>query len=148
MTKRSGFTIIELLVVLVVGVILLSIVVDGMDGYQTKSAIRQARNVFLSMHARTRAQAVEFGQITQLNVDSDGDSVWISRNDTTLAVVQFRTDMGVDIYGDGVATLCMTPRGFADSSCNSFGESTMNVRFIQGGRASDVSILPLGQALY
>jgi prepilin-type N-terminal cleavage/methylation domain-containing protein len=148
MTQRSGFTLIEMLVVMVVAVILISIVVEGMDGFQTKNAVRQARNVFLSMHARTRAQAVEFGQMTELSVDADGDSVWITRNDSTLSVVRFQDELGVDIDGDGVATLCMTPRGFADSSCNSFGEGTMEVRFIQGTRASNVSILPLGQAIY
>jgi prepilin-type N-terminal cleavage/methylation domain-containing protein len=148
MTKRSGFTMVELLVVLVVGFILASIVADGMDGYQTRSAIRDARTVFLSMHARTRAQAAESGRITRLNVDADGDSVWISRNDTTLAVAHLRSELGVDIDGEGVATLCLTPRGFADSSCNSFGSGTMNVRFIEGGRGSTVSILPLGQAVY
>jgi prepilin-type N-terminal cleavage/methylation domain-containing protein len=147
MTKRSGFTMVELVVVVVIGVILASIVVDGMDGYPTRSATRQARTVFLSMHARTRAQAAASGLTAKLNVDSDGDSVWISRNDSTLATVQFRAEMGVDIDGEGVDTLCLTPRGFADSSCNSFGQGTMDVRFIQGGHASTVSILPLGQAL-
>ena len=148
MPKRSGFTLIEVLVVLVVAVILMSIVVEGMDGFQTKNSVRQARNVFLSMHARTRAQAVEFGQRTELSVDADGDSIWITRNDSTLSVVRLQSELGVDIDGDGVSTLCMTPRGFADSSCNSFGEGTMELRFIQGTRAATVSVLPLGQAIY
>jgi Tfp pilus assembly protein FimT len=148
MTKRSGYKLSELLVVLVVGAITASVVVDSMAGQETPSAIRQARTVFLSLHARTRAQAAESGRTTELRVDSDRDLVWISRNDSTLSIVNFRSEMNVDIDGDGISKLCLTPRGFADSSCNSFGEGTMDVRFVQRGRASTVSILPLGQALY
>jgi hypothetical protein len=148
MTKRSGYKLSELLVALVVGVITASVVVDGMAGQETPSAIRQARTVFLSLHARTRALAAESGHTSELNVDSDRDIVWISRNDSTLSIVNFRSEMSVDIDGEGIAKLCLTPRGFADSGCNSFGEGTMDVRFVQRGRASMVSILPLGQALY
>ena len=148
MTKRSGYKLSELLVVVVVGVITASVVVDSMAGQETPSALRQARTEFLALHARTRAQAAESGLTTELHVDSDRDLVWISRNDSTLSIVNFRSEMGVNIDGEGVAKLCLTPRGFADSRCNSFGEGTMDVRFMQNGRASTVSILALGQALY
>ena len=148
MRNRTGFTVVEMLVVVTVGAILLSITMNSLANFRTRTSVRQARDVFLSFHARTRAQAVEFGQNTELNIDSGGDSIWISRNDTTLSVVNMQTQLGVDIEGSGVHTLCMTARGFADSSCNSFGQSTLTVRFIQGPRTVTISVLPLGQALY
>ena len=148
MRNRSGFTVVEMLIVVTVGVILTSIAMNSMSKYQGRTAVRQARNVFLSMHARARAQAVEFGQNTMLNVDPDGDSVWISRNDSSLSVVRMMSELGVDIESEDVGTVCMTSRGFADTRCNSFGESTLIVHFTQGARTTTVSVLPLGQALY
>ena len=148
MQDRKGFTVVEMLIVVTVTVLLVMIGVNSMSAFAGRTAVRQARNAFLSLHARTRAQAVEFGQNTLLNVDGGGDSVWISRNDTTLSVVRFRAELGVDIDGSGVHTLCMSSRGFADASCNSFGEGTLTVRFIQGGDSVTISVLPLGQALH
>ena len=148
MRNRSGFTVVEMLIVVTVGVILMSIAMNAMSTYQNGTAVRQARNVFLSMHARARAQAIEYGQNTMLNVDPDGDSVWISRNDSSLSVVRIMSEFGVDIEGEDVGTVCMTSRGFADSRCNSFGENTLVVQFTQGERTLTVSVLPLGQALY
>jgi prepilin-type N-terminal cleavage/methylation domain-containing protein len=148
MRNHRGFTVVEMLVVVTVATILVMIGMNSMSAFQGRTAVRQAQNAFLSLHARARAQAVEFGQNTELNVDTGGDSVWISRNDTTLTTVRFRGDLGVDIDGSGVYTLCMTSRGYADASCNSFGEGTLTVRFIQASDTLTVSVLPLGQALY
>jgi prepilin-type N-terminal cleavage/methylation domain-containing protein len=148
MRSNRGFTVVEMLVVVTVGAILLMIGMNSISGFQGRTAVRQARNAFLSLHARARAQAVEFGQNTLLNVDSGGDSAWISRNDTTLTSVRFREELGVDIDGSGVYTLCMTSRGYADPTCNSFGEGTLTVRFIQASDSLTISVLPLGQAVY
>jgi prepilin-type N-terminal cleavage/methylation domain-containing protein len=148
MRNRQGFTVVEMLIVVTVSVILVMIGVNSMSAFRGRTAVRQARNAFLSLHARARAQAVEFGQNTMLNVDTGGDSVWISRNDTTLTLVRFRADLGVDIDGSGVHTLCMSSRGFADASCNSFGETALTVRFIQARDSMTISVLPLGQVLY
>jgi Tfp pilus assembly protein FimT len=148
MENRSGFTVAELVVVLMVGVILTTIVVRTMSGIQNRTSVRQARDVYVAMHARTRAQAVEFGQRTLLNIDPGGDSIWISRNDSVLEVVRFGSAMGVELEtGGGAATVCMNSRGFAESACNSFS-STLTLTFIQGNDKTSVDVLPLGQVLY
>ena len=147
MKNRSGFTMIEVLVVAGVAATLLSIVNSGMNGYQTRTTVREARDTFLSLHAETRAKAVALDQNVLLHVDRDGDSAWIGQGDAKLSPVSFR-DLGVDLEGSGVATICMTPRGFADAGCNSFGTGTLELRFVQGPWSSSVSVLPLGQAIY
>jgi type II secretory pathway pseudopilin PulG len=148
MQNRRGFTVVELLVVVTVGIILMSVAMNSMASFQNRTAVRQARDVFLTMHARARAQALEFGQNTLLGLDPSGDSVWISRNDTVLSVVRLRTELGVDVEATERFTLCMTSRGYADSRCNSFGNSSLKVAFTQGDRSTSLEVLPLGQVIY
>jgi prepilin-type N-terminal cleavage/methylation domain-containing protein len=52
----SGFSIIELLVVLMVGSILTSIALMTFDGVSGRYAVTGAQRTFLSLHARARAR--------------------------------------------------------------------------------------------
>ena len=147
-SRRRGFTMIEMLIVVVIGAILTSMAVRGFSGLQGKMAARQARQVFAGMHARTRAQAIEFGQTTKLNVNFDVDSVWISRGTTVLEVIPFRQNLGADISGgSGTLKLCMNSRGFADTSCNTF-TTTQTLVFTVGSDTAGVTLQTLGQLKY
>ena len=88
MRDRRGFTVVELIIVIIVGVILAGVAIRSLSEMQTRMSVKQARQVFVSMHARARAQAIEFGQRTRLRIDTSGDSAWLSRNDSTLEVVK------------------------------------------------------------
>ena len=145
--RKGGFTIIELVVALIIGVVLTSIAVRGFSGMQGRMAARQARQVFASIHARTRASAIEFGQTTRLNIDYDKDSVWISRGAVQVEVMPFRRNLGVDILGTGTLRLCMNARGFADTRCNSFN-ATQTITFQAGADTAGVQIRTLGQLYY
>ena len=143
--SRRGFTIIELLIVVAVGGILTTFVMVAFGNAQGHFAVRQARNTFASLHARARAQAIEFGTTTSLHVDAAGDSVWITRNDTTLETISFVDQFGVDLDGaDASFELCMSPRGFGDSSCTSISGLT-TLAFKQGDDEMYAQMLPLGQ---
>lgn len=149
METRSGFTILELIIVILVGAILTTIAVRGLGSVQSRASVRQARNVYASMHARARAQAVELGERVELRIDPVGDSIWLSRDGAVLHVVRFRSEMGVDIRaGSNTHTVCMDPRGFADASCNSFESSPLTLTFAQGADTASLQVLPLGQVLY
>jgi prepilin-type N-terminal cleavage/methylation domain-containing protein len=146
-SRGRGFTIIELIVALVIGVILTSIAVRGFSGLQGRMAARQGRQVFASMHARTRASAIEFGQTTSLNINYDRDSVWIQRGTVLIEVMPFRKNLGVDVDGTGTLKLCMNARGFADTSCNSF-TSTQTIVFKGGNDTAAVKLQTMGQLQY
>jgi prepilin-type N-terminal cleavage/methylation domain-containing protein len=148
MRDRRGFTVVELIIVIIVGVILAGVAIRSLSEMQTRMSVKQARQVFVSMHARARAQAIEFGQRTRLRIDTSGDSAWLSRNDSTLEVVKFRDNFGVNVSGASSSyTVCMNARGFADSSCNSFS-STVTLSFVMADQTSSLRLLPLGQILY
>lgn len=145
--RRGGFTMIELVIVIMVGAVLTGIAFQSFSGVQGKMAARQARQTFTSLHARARANAIEMGTTVQLNVDMDSDSVWIQRGTTRVETVPFRQNLGVDIRGTGTLRLCMNPRGFAETSCNSF-TTTQTLVFAGGTDTAGVQVRTLGQLYY
>jgi Tfp pilus assembly protein FimT len=138
---------IELLIVVTVGMILTGIAYRGFSGYMGKASARQARTSFAALHARARANAIEMGTTVQLNVDKDADSVWIQRGTTRIETIPFRRSLGVDIEGSGTLRLCMNPRGFAETSCNSF-TTTQTVVFKGGTDTAGVQVRTMGQLYY
>jgi prepilin-type N-terminal cleavage/methylation domain-containing protein len=143
--RARGFTLIEVLIVMVVGGILAGIVIKEIGPASSRTSAQQARNVFVGMAARARAHAIERGQMTQLVVDAQADSVSIVAGDDVLETVHFRAAMGIDIQAaDATTRICMSPRGFAEPSCNSFS-TTIKMEFVRGTRSRAVEILPLGQ---
>ena len=144
--RRSGFSIIELVVVLMVGSVLTSIAISSFNGVSGRLATKGARQTFMAMNARAQAQAVEYGRIVRLNLDPDGDSVWLSRAGEVLEVVDFREEFDVDIRTstDAELSVCMNARGFADTRCNNFA-SPVTVTFLLASDTASVRVLSFGQ---
>ncbi len=144
--RRSGFSIIELVVVLMVGSVLTSIAITEFNGVSGRFAVKGARQTLMSMHARARMQAVELGQTVKLNIDPVGDSIWLSRGALVLDVVNFGKEFNLDVQtsSDAEIQVCMNPRGFADTGCNNFN-APVTVTFVLASDTTSVRILPLGQ---
>ena len=140
-----GFTLIEVLIVLVISTILMSMAVKAFGSTSSNLSARQARNVFNGMAARARAQAIESGFTTLLVANIPGDSVWILANGQVVENVRFSEEMGVDIQASSpTVRLCMSPRGYANTDCNSF-HTAVKMAFVQGAESETIEILPLGQ---
>lgn len=146
--SKSGFSLIELIVVILMGSVLTSIAVSSFSGIQGRLAATGARNVFQSMVARARAQAIEYGTFVSLRADAGGDSVWIVVGDSVLEKVYFGGEQNVDVrLSSGTSlTICMSPRGWADTSCNSHSAS-VNVIFVAGADSAYLTVRPLGQVV-
>jgi len=143
--RRRGFTVLELMVVVVVGAALSQMAIKGFGYVRNQVSAREARTVFGAMVARTRAQAIESGQRTLLIADAQGDSVMILANGGVVETIRFGKDLGIDIQGPpGMTRICMTPRGYANPDCNSFS-SPIKLAFVQGPKSDTVEVLPLGQ---
>lgn len=145
MGGKRGFTILEMMVVIALGVILTQMTIKGFSTVSDRFSAREARNVYQGLLARTRAQAIEGGGRTLLLTDTKGDSVMVFAGGRITETVRFREEMGVDLQPElGMVRICMTPRGYADPKCNSFN-SSMKLSFIRGPKREDIEILPLGQ---
>ncbi|MBT8397970.1 MAG: prepilin-type N-terminal cleavage/methylation domain-containing protein [Gemmatimonadetes bacterium] len=143
--QNRGFTVIELMIVVVLGTIMTSMAIKGFGMVSNQASAREARNVFQGMVARTRAQAIESGLPSILIADAQGDSVMIIGTNGIMENVRFGEEMGVDIQTtERLTRICMNPRGFANTDCNSF-TSAIKMSFVRGPKSKSIEILPLGQ---
>jgi len=146
--KRAGFTLPEMAIALLIGLVLLGISFRAAQPAIQATSVRSAEQVFRAMHARARAVAIERGAMTRFNVDPDGDSVWIQLGNTQIESFDFHEEFGIDLRTNvGVgASVCMTPRGIADPNCSS--QPVFLTYFDSPSRSSGVKILPLGQIVH
>lgn len=145
-SQPNGFTLTELIIVLVIGSLLLSMGVGRISKTRSVLAGGAARQAFLALHSRTRAQAIEFGTTARLMLDVAGDSAWIVQGGETLETYRFANDH-VDVESDSPdATLqmCMIPRGYSEPRCNSFTEP-VEVSFTTAESVASIVLLPMGQ---
>lgn len=149
--RRSpqGFTLVEVVIALLIGSILTSIALSGFGNARSRFAATGARNTFHALHARARAQAIEMGAPVRLMVYPPGDSVvLLDTADVRLTGVDFEEEFHVDLRSSAPSLrLCLTPRGYADTACNSFNTAA-RLEFWQGGDSATLQILPLGQLIY
>lgn len=147
--RCSGFTMIEMVFVLLIGAILTSIALGSFQNVQSRFAARSAKQMYATLHQRARAIAIEKGEIIVIAVDLAGDSAWIRRGPVRSDVTHFRSELNVDLRGTTSYIMCMTPRGYADLKCGGLGSATstspIRLEFWRNQDSTSVWVLPLGQ---
>jgi prepilin-type N-terminal cleavage/methylation domain-containing protein len=149
--SRNGFTLIELVVVILIGSILVGVAMNSFQSAQSAYRARSGKTVYATLHQLARARAVELGQTVLLYVDTDGDSAFTVDGGSVNNVTHFRSELGVDLRATPTRfRICMTPRGYADPDCPALAltatsSSPITLEFWQGGDSSTVVILPMGQ---
>jgi len=151
--KRSpnGFTIIELVVVILIGSILVGVAMSSIQNAQSGYAARSGKSVYETLHQLARARSIELGQTVILIVDSEGDSAFTIDGGAVNNVTHFRQELNVDLRSTPTRfRICMTPRGYADPDCPAvaFSATTSNpirLEFWQNADSASVVILPMGQ---
>ncbi|TVP42053.1 MAG: prepilin-type N-terminal cleavage/methylation domain-containing protein [Gemmatimonadales bacterium] len=145
-TRRSGFTLLEMIVVIAIGGVLASIVTLSFSRVQGQMATRSAQSNFLSLHAQARALAVERGVTSQFAVVDATGLVTVRVGSNVVNQVNLTSEFAVTVAtsgGGGGFTQCFTPRGIADLNCVT---AARTVTFTRGDRSTQVEVLPLGQA--
>ena len=142
--KTRGFTLVELTVAILIAGILLDLAVRATAPVQDSLSVDSARGAIVALHARARAHAVARGTMVQLVVDPTTDRVSVYDGTDPIETVDLRNTRGIDIVADAPIKLCMTPRGFADTNCNSF-TSAVTVALNRGGATSEMKLRPMGQ---
>ncbi len=140
---NKGSSLIEIVMVLLIGGVLLDISIAATGSVSASLSLNAAERSFVALHARARAHAVERGTTADFHVDPAGDSIWIEVDGETLEVAHYDA---IDLEADGPITVCMSPRGTADPRCNSFS-GVATVTFEAGGESSSLDILPLGKVI-
>ena len=142
----AGFTVIELVVVILIGSILVGVALSSFQTAQAAMAARSAKNMYATLHQRARVTAIERGQRALLYVDTAGDSAAIFSNGAWSESTHFRRQLNVDIRATPASFfLCMNPRGYADPDCGFGITSPVKLEFWLGGDSTSIRILPMGQ---
>jgi prepilin-type N-terminal cleavage/methylation domain-containing protein len=159
--RADGFTLIELIVVILIGSILTGVALSSFSNVQTRFAVQGAKQAYMTLHQRARSKAVESGETVILVNWASGDSVALLVRDGADSVwsdqTHFRRQFDVDVRtpGDVTYVICMTPRGYADYNCGSWGAinaasqatfaDTFRVQFWLSADSASVLVLPMGQ---
>ncbi len=140
---------IELLIAIVIGSILTSVALSRISGAQKRIAVRGGQSTYAAIHARARVHGIEKGRNVMLHVETVGDSVWIEDSGTVLEKIRFG-DENLDLrirYPSTLTeyTLCFTPRGYTDTSCNTTTSSFTRMFVGQSTDSLGIWVFPLGQ---
>ena len=120
---RPGFSLVELLFVILIGGILMSFGVPAFREYTNRREVINARHAFMMSAARARAASVERGEVVVLMTRIYRDSVFVMSDDgtDTLEMIDYRNgEIRADILLDGTPApfrICFVPRGFVHPSC-------------------------------
>ena len=147
---RSGFSLVELLIVLAIGAILTSFAIPGYNKMTQAKNAQNARDNLVWMAARTRARAIERGQVWQLEIDPTLERARVRQRGVAVAQdsVTFSSEFKSELStaANTLIVICYSPRGYAFTSCNA-GSPTANVdvTFTHRDKTAVARIKPLGQ---
>ena len=147
--RRSGFSIIELVLVLTIIGVLLSVGTPRLVDAYTHRAVRSAADEFTSAYALARATAQRYGRDAQLHVDTASGRFFVDV-DTSGTGQRGKVGRARDVSTTGVritrgdTLLCFDARGLVSSTglCHS-GAATFVFRRMKTGTAADSATLQM-----
>lgn len=145
---RSGFTLAEVALALVIMGALTAIGIPGFREFVLRADVRSARTMVMSRLGETRAVAVQRGCTATLHINAATTEVWVTTCspsgagvDTVGTVTNLGRSTGVSMTSTG-ATLMVTPQGVG------MAPDWINLTFIRGGHTADLAISPVGRATW
>jgi prepilin-type N-terminal cleavage/methylation domain-containing protein len=160
MSRRNrGFTIIEMMFVILIGSVLIGIAMNSVSRAQNRLSVQSAKTYYETLHQRARARAVESGETVLIVVWTSLDQVgFYTQSQGVHDVVNFRDEFGVTIHTSGPGTdfsyyQCFTPKGYADYNCGALTAlgwtqtvaAVFRLSFELNGASDGLTVLPLGQ---
>lgn len=149
---KKGFTVVELLVVLILAGIAIAIISPSLSRAFRRTGVRAAVDEFSSTHSLARSTAVRYGRLAELHIDAVGMAFWVEVDTSsgggvrdTIGVVKYLDANDVTVQSNR-ALLCFDARGLPSTrgSCES---ADAQLIFTSGSRVDTVSITALGRIL-
>lgn len=143
---RSGFTVVELLIVLFIGTILTAVGVQEFGETRAVYELRNARNSLLVAASRARSEATRQGRPVELVIDPAGDRIRIQTSNGIIHQVRPLIEYGaeMDTEDGNPVTVCYSAGGVVYQSCSS-GSLPVEVTFTRGPYVQKAVVRPLGQ---
>lgn len=151
--NKSGFTILEVLTVVLIVGLLAGITFPRIGGVQTRFAVRGAVTAFMSAHSLTRATALRQGGVAELHIDATNDRFWVEV-DTSVARSGVMDTVGfvVDLLDQRVTLsstqtlLCFDGRGLTSTAAGC-ATSGATVSFTREDIVDTIQTTALGKIL-
>jgi prepilin-type N-terminal cleavage/methylation domain-containing protein len=152
--RCGGFTLTELLIVMVIIAVTLSVATLPVARYYRQEVVRGAADQFVSHHSLARHIALRYGRLSELHIDASGKRFWIEVDTTatlrdTIGVVKTIND--VTITTGGVSLLCFDARGLPSTRTTRLGQvcqgPAATVTFALPAHTRTVTITALGKVL-
>lgn len=146
---RPGYTVIELVMVMVIGAILLSMVVTGLSGYISRKRVSNARDAFVYLAMRARAAAIERGRNVSVHLSASEGLVMVHEGCSPGGAELERLALADEFFAIVHASpnplkVCYSPRGFAIDSHTNISAPTI-ISFVIGKDTARAMVAPLGQ---
>lgn len=146
--SRSGFTLVESVIAIVIIGVLLAVGMPRMKDWLLREDVRAARRQVTTHIARGRATAVYRGCPAVLHLDESAYRVWITSCpvqgtgvDTVGNIDDFQSHFGVTFTADGDSVL-FTPQGVA------LAANSISMTFTKAGYTSTLLITPVGRPVW
>jgi prepilin-type N-terminal cleavage/methylation domain-containing protein len=146
--SRSGFTLVESVIAIVIIGVLLAVAMPSMKDWLLREDVRAARRQVTTHLARGRATAVFRGCPAVLHLDDSAYRVWITSCplqgaglDTVGNIDNLQTHFGVTFTSDGDSVL-FTPQGVA------LAANSISLTFTKAGYTRDLLITPVGRSVW
>lgn len=149
-TGRSGFTVVEVTLTVVVLSIMLALALPGLARSARATKTRSAAAQFASTHALARASAMRYGRTAELHIDAASKRFWVEVDTSavggvtdTIGTIQNLTDDPL-VMTSSRALLCFDRRGLA-TTANTCEPGDATITFAIGTRADTVTTSVLGK---
>lgn len=140
---RSGFTMIEMIFVLMISALIISIGIRETPRLYNQRAVANARDAVASTSYVARAEAMRDGRAIFVWIRPGNGVVRVGRSTVELLDSVLMSDYQVTMTGNDL-TLCYTARGYAMPGCTSVA-ATEEIDFTRGAQTATLRVLPLGQ---
>ena len=141
-TQRRGFTLMEMLLVVMIGSVLLAMGTREFNSVSNQRAVANAANAMVLTASQARSEALRTGRLVYMWVRPDSGLVRVATASQGIALLD-ADDYASQITGSSLA-VCYAARGYALPGCTNV-TSSQTITFVRGRDSSTVVVMPLGQ---
>ena len=152
-SRRGGFTIIELVIVIVIAGIMMGYAIPRFQRTRAERTARNARDVFVWNANRARAKAIQSGTTYLFEVDPATERAWVVKRNATMAsdtllTINFESEYESEMStaANSLITVCFNSRGYAFNCSGNSPTANVDVTFTHASYTSIARLKPMGQA--
>jgi len=140
---RPGFTLVEMFVVVLVGMVLAVIALPPLARVRERRAVANARDAYVWTAAVARGLAIERGATVRLDLIPAANAAFVRVGEDTIQRVDFGTYGAVVQGSEANVTVCYSARGFASpGGCSE--NLPADIDFRRGDYVAGVRVKSLG----